>query len=52
MNLQVKCAITKGARDVTSQTKRLIYGAVSALHVQDYARVIGDAKVVGDFSRH
>ena len=52
MNLQIECDIAKSAGDVTSQTKRLIHGTVSALHVQDYARVLGNAKIVSNFSRH
>ena len=36
VNLQVE----HDAGDITSQTKRLIHGAVSALHVQNDARVV------------
>ena len=52
VDLQVKCDVAKGARDVTSQTERLIHSIVSTLHVQDDARVIGDARVVSNFSRY
>ena len=52
MDLQVKRDIAKGTGDVLSQTKRLIHAAVSALHIQDYAGVVGDAEVVSNFSRH
>ena len=52
MNLQIECDVVKGAGNVTSQTKRLIHSAISTLHVQDYARVVGNAKIVSDFSRH
>ena len=40
VNLQIKRDITKGTGDVTSQTERLVHGAISTLHVQDYAGVV------------
>ena len=52
MNLQVEHDIAKGIGDVTSQTKRLIHNAISTLHVQNNGRVVGNAKIVSDFSRH
>ena len=52
VNLQIERNIAKGAENVPSQTKRLIHGTVSTLHVQDYAGVVGNAKIVSNFSRH
>ena len=51
VNLQIECEVAKSAGNVTSQTERFIHSAVSALHVQDYAGVVGNAEVVSDFSR-
>ena len=52
MNLQIKYDIAKSAEDIISQTKRLIDGTVSALHVQNNAGIIGNTEVVSNFSRH
>ena len=52
VDLQIKRDVAKDAGDVTSQSERLIHGAVSTLHVQNNARVVGNAKIVSDFSRH
>ena len=52
MNLQIEHDVAKGAGDVMSQTERFIHSTISALHVQNNTRVIGNAEVVSNFSRH